>query len=427
MIKFENTDIYGFEQAIRGMRNPMNSWSKSDSAESDWCNLDGTCPPYKIGESDMALMTKLVRAGDEHAKFMRMITVTVDITAPLYWIPEFDSYKVGVVKNSCSFMHKGTAKPYEITDFSVTDERIYEILSPRETKAYTLMYPYETDEWRPFTDVNGRTYRVYRNGRIIRESFEYTDNYGTGRHRIIPESNATVYQEKHGYFVVKLAGRTTEHVQLHRMVAEVWCDRPEGTTQVNHKDGNKGNNCAENLEWVTPKENVQHAYANGLYDSAKDLRSRYARWKNSSRVIKPKERASFLIDCKNGMTYKELAEKWCITPAQANNARSTMRYSENEELFQQCYVWERIIENLNNLRNLYLETGDEAMFRSIRCLMPQGYMQRSTVQMNYAVLRNIYRQRKNHRLPEWHDFCSWVETLPYAKELITIEGNKNES
>lgn len=118
MIKFENTDVYGFETAIRGMRNPLNSWSKSDSAKPDWCNLDGSKPPYQIGDRDMELMTKLVKAGDEHAKFMRMITVTVDITAPLYWWKEFDTYKVGTVANSCSTMHTIHKKPFVIEDFS---------------------------------------------------------------------------------------------------------------------------------------------------------------------------------------------------------------------------------------------------------------------------------------------------------------------
>lgn len=111
MINFENTDVYGWESAIRGMRNPMNSWEKSDSI------FDGFGLLY-IGENDSQLMEQLVKAGTDHSKFMRMITVTVDITAPLYWWKEFDTYKVGTVRNSCSTMHKIHSKEFTIDDFS---------------------------------------------------------------------------------------------------------------------------------------------------------------------------------------------------------------------------------------------------------------------------------------------------------------------
>lgn len=210
MIKFENTDVYGFETAIRGMRNPLNSWAKSDSAKPDWCNLDGSKPPYQIGERDMELMTKLVKAGDEHAKFMRMITVTVDITAPLYWWKEFDTYKVGTVANSCSTMHTIHKKPFVIEDFS--------------------------------------------------------------------------------------------------------CDHGE-------------------------------------------------------------------ID---------------------DIVISTLR----------------VIAMLNDAREKYLATKTKAYWEFMIKLLPSSYNQRRTVQLNYAVLRNIYRQRQGHKLTEWHEFCHWVEGLPYS-DLIT--------
>jgi hypothetical protein len=131
MIKIENNEVYGWEAAIRGMRNPMNSWGKSDSGRCD-CNdcfhiMHGTEPGIEcndgefgfcIGENDLALMKKLVKAGTDHRKFLRMINVTVDITAPLYWWKEFDTYKVGTVRDSCSTMHKITAKEFTIDDFS---------------------------------------------------------------------------------------------------------------------------------------------------------------------------------------------------------------------------------------------------------------------------------------------------------------------
>lgn len=112
---------------------------------------------------------------------MRFITVTVDITAPIYWNAEFDTYKVGVTRNSCSFMHKGVAKPFEVTDFSVRDKRIYEILSPLPQKESVLSYKYETEDYKPYICENGRKYRVYRNGRVFAEPFKYTDAMGRER------------------------------------------------------------------------------------------------------------------------------------------------------------------------------------------------------------------------------------------------------
>ena len=108
MIKFETNDVWGFEWAFKGMRNPMNSWNKSDS---NWLF-------QKIGENDLMLAMKLINAGSEHRKFLRQIYVSVDITAPLYWWKEFDTYKVGTVANSCSTMHKIHEKEFTIDDFS---------------------------------------------------------------------------------------------------------------------------------------------------------------------------------------------------------------------------------------------------------------------------------------------------------------------
>ena len=131
MIKIENVEVFGWEHAIRGMRNPMNSWEKRDSAH---CTerICGDCPaavgdggcnasgldPLVIGPNDHTLMMNLAHGGPVHAKYRRMITVYLDITAPLYWWKEFDTYKVGTVANSCSTMHKIHAKEFTLEDFS---------------------------------------------------------------------------------------------------------------------------------------------------------------------------------------------------------------------------------------------------------------------------------------------------------------------
>jgi len=120
MIKVENIDVWGFEHAVRGMRNPMNSWDKSDS---EWRIYTPEYPhlseaKYEIGKNDLDLMKRLYKAGTEHRKYLRQIFVSMDITAPLYWWKEMDTYKIGTVANSCSTMHKIAAKEFELDDFS---------------------------------------------------------------------------------------------------------------------------------------------------------------------------------------------------------------------------------------------------------------------------------------------------------------------
>lgn len=122
MIKFENTEVFNFEGALRGMRNPLNSWDKSDSfydIEEDPSPINpNDWTIYRLGENDLDLARRLIKAGSDHRKFLRQIFVSVDITAPLYWWKEFDTYKVGTVANSCSTMHKIHAKELTLDDFS---------------------------------------------------------------------------------------------------------------------------------------------------------------------------------------------------------------------------------------------------------------------------------------------------------------------
>lgn len=225
MITIERIDVFGWEAAIRGLRNPMNSWEKSDSTF-----LPVYAPPTdyipEIGANDLSLMKKLVNAGSDHSKFMRMITVYCDITAPLYWWKEYDTYKVGTVANSCSTMHKIHDKEFTLDDFS------------------------------------------------------------------------------------------TEHLECL-------------TTGVG-------------VEW----------------------------------------------DCKDYM------EQW--------------------------------ITLLNVCRSEFIKTNNKSWWWQMIQLLPSSYNQKRTVQLNYAVLRNMYHARKNHKLDEWRTFCEWVETLPYAKELICEKGKEND-
>lgn len=112
MIKIERTNVMNFDNAMRGARNPLNSWSRYDS----YFDSDGN---FVFGENDLSLAKRLCKAGTDHRKFVRMIFVSVDVTAPMYWWKEYDTYKVGTVANSTSTMHKITSKPFELSDFSV--------------------------------------------------------------------------------------------------------------------------------------------------------------------------------------------------------------------------------------------------------------------------------------------------------------------
>ena len=256
MIKLENTEVVGWEHAIRGMRNPMNSWEKSDSYpctilnEITEENRKYRCSGCKnefvgkpncmvIGQNDHDLMMRLRNSGTDHRKFMRMIAVYLDITAPLYWWKEFDTYKVGTVANSCSTMHKISAKEFTLEDFS---------------------HEHLDDE------------------------FECVKNHA-----------ADPYD---GDFKTSIG---------------ILLDTIEG------------------LNW---------------------WRSQYLHQKE---INAGTERL-----------------KWC---------------------------WWQMIQ-----------------------LLPSSYNQRRTVMLNYEVLANIYKSRRNHKLDEWVDLCKWIETLPYS-ELIT--GIKN--
>lgn len=419
MILVENIDVYGFETAIRGMRNPMNSWDKSDSYYDGYI-VDGTEESYKayycVGDADLGLMKRLYNSGTEHRKYARQIWVGMDITAPLYWISEFDTYKIGTARNSCSFMHKGVSKPFTIHDFSVTDDRVYGILSPLEKTESVLKYPYETDEYKRYSPGGDRWYRVYRNGRVFAEPFEYTDTVGRTRKFDLKECKPS--KTRFGYFELNIGGmKYREKWMLHRLVAHVWIDNPCGVGTVDHIDSDKGNNSVENLKWCSLDENIKKGFETGNFERGKDLHCLYTKWKSGHTVIDPLRKAMLLQDKANGMSYTQIAEKYNLTRSQANNLMNG-KVSDNQDLFVLCYTWEQTIDTLNALRDKYLETGDETVFQQIRCLLPCGYNQRFTVTMNYENVMNMIKQRENHRLPEWRTFTSILRDLPYVKKIM---------
>lgn len=401
MIKVENINVYNITRAVYSARNAMNSWNKSDS------DLDNDI----LGEADLDLAKKLYKAGPEHAKYLRQIFVSMDITAPLYWISELDTYKVGVTRNSCSFMHRGVSKPFEITDFSIHDDRVYDTLSPLPKKEYELKYPYETQEYKKYTCGNGREYRVYRNGRVFAEPFEYTDT--KGRNRKFELTECKPHKRSSGYCELNIGGRNGERWLLHRLVATVWLDNKDDLYTVNHINGDKGDNSVENLEWCSLTENIRKGFETGLYANVSSLYSKYIKWKNGHTIVDPAIRQQILADHRNGFVCGKLSKKYGITVSQANNIIS----SGMNELFMLCYEWEQIIDELNRLRSIYLETKDDTIFQQIRCLLPSGYNLKFTVTMSYANVMNIINQRRNHKLDEWREFCGILLDLPYVKEI----------
>ena len=407
MIKLENTEVLGWEAAIRGMRNPMNSWEKSDSIFFspfatvghdingttydkddgdfdypewfDWnrFNTNYGKEYFQIGPADHKLMTNLAKAGSVHAKYRRMIIVTVDVTAPEYWWPEMDAYKVGVVRNSCSKMHKLLSRPFSLDDFSFDRLPGY--------KRIVDQTPPEIDEEKEIWMNYIERYDV--------------SNYGRIRHgsRILSGS-----LHKDGYIFVTIHGKQEP---LHRIVAKCFIPNPDNKPEINHIDGNKRNNKIDNLEWVTIKENIKHSIENHLQPNpVKTYNGKFSK----------EEREEIKKRWDNGVSHT------CINDI----INDKYKYAENINLFE--LVARPTVDTLNELRDSYLECEDpeskKDIWYSILSLLPIGYNQRSTLMLNYEVLHNIYVSRKDHKLREWHDFCNWIKTLPYS-EIITLEEN----
>ena len=412
MIEISKTNVMNWEAAIRGMRNPMNSWDKSDSClckgadgfEDCTVNGCGECPRhedfshdiYCVGENDLGLMRKLAKAGSDHAKYRRMIIVSADIVAPMYWWAEADTYKVGTVRNSCSKMHKLLAKPFEMSDFS------FDKLSG---------YRNEVKQFRPHIDEEmvaqeswcwfDADYDISDLGRV---KHKFKNHY-----RII---SGSLHQD--GFIFVTLHGK---QYPLHRLVAKLW--HPDTYSEelvVNHKDGNKQNNFASNLEWVTQKENIVHSIENGLQPN-------HARGYTGKFDASERETIKRLWDS-GEMSKRQIAAKYNVShTCVCDIINDKYKYAEKVNLYEE--VAKPIVDFLNELRDSYLATSDADAKRSIWYailqILPESYNQRSTIMLNYEVLHNIYHARKNHKLDEWHVLCDWIESLPYAKELITFE------
>lgn len=388
MIKIENTHVDNIVRSVYSARNAMNSWDKSDS---DW-NTDS------LGENDLKLAKNLSKAGSDHRKFLRMINVTCDITAPRFWWAEYDTYKIGTVANSCSTMHTIHKRPFYRDDFST--DAVNRVLQNR------VPIEVEKEEWRE-TEYEG--VYVSNTGRVMQDERDIKRKDGRTIH--LPEREIAVTEDD--YLRVKLHCPDGSHnCKLHRLMAKAFIPNPNNYPVVNHKDGNKLNCNLDNLEWCTSAYNRQHACDNGLVQWSKE--SREACGKRSRKF--DDEQVQKMKDLKElGFSLTEIANHFGCGISTISRILSGKTYVESKDIL------DLIIDNLNTLRELYLETDDKDYWRQIIELLPQSYNQRRTVQMNYEVLRNMYYARKGHRLDEWHTFCDWAFQLPYFKEIV-LEG-----
>lgn len=436
MIKIDNTQVFGFEGAIRGMRNPFESWSRSDSFKCEHplehgcvgCGqqlIDDRCitGEFVIGKADMELCKKLIKAGSEHRKFLRFIHVQADVVAPRYWISELVTYKIGTTMNSSSLQHLGAKREYTIRDFSIDDERIYEILDWKPTdhksKHPLILSENGADEYKLYT-CGEREYKVFKNGRIVRCAFDVEDK-GMNRIRHFDEKEIKYSQSPEGYYYCNLRGRGfSERWMVHRLVAMLWHpDTFNPKLTVNHIDHQKGNNHADNLEWITLEDNVKDQNENKL--NKKTLHASYLAFKASSKtdlsiIYKIREEYNKGVSCSEIARNLGISQGYCWSIINDNYG-----LSENRELFIRCYMWEKLIDELNRLRELYNETKDYEYFRTMRQLIPMSFNYHITLDFNYETLLNIYRQRKNHNLSEWsgeNGFCTWIINLPYMNEFL---------
>ena len=395
-MKFENTEVWGFEHALRGMRNPKNSWNKSDSYYDDNNN-------FVIGENDMKLAQSLIKAGSEHRKFMRQIFVSVDITAPDYWYKEFSTYKVGVVENSTSTMHKIMSKPFTADMFECKGMRGYK----KEVKQKPNEIDEDTELWKRHPKYSN--YMISNQGRV--KHLTYVNN------KTIKERLLCGSLHNDGYIFISICLGNSQYKQIpkHRLVAETWIENPNNKPEINHKDGNKQNNSIDNLEWCTSSEKQQHAVDNMLQPiTVSTYKGKLS-----------KEQRDEIINRYNieNISKRQLAKEYKVSHTTINDLLNN-KYNYGDNVCNEYEDFLKTIDELNELRDEYILTKDKEVWKTLIQKLPMNYLYTRTVTMNYENLLGMCSkgQRRFHKLTEWsEDFISWARTLPYAQELIFID------
>ena len=423
-MKFENTQVMNFEGALRGMRNPMNSWDKSDSEWerviifNDGVNPDGTPienideMQFIIGKNDLALAQRLIRAGSEHRKFMRQIFVCVDITAPDYWFKEFDTYRIGVTENSTSTMHKIMSKPFT--------PDMFECESMRGYKNIVTQKPNEIDEDTELWRIHPlyKDYEISNQGRV--KHLSYIDTNGvTRKERILVGS---LHDDGYVFISVCLGNQNYKQIPKHRLVADAWLDNPNNLPEINHKDGNKQNNSIENLEWVTSSYNQQHAVDNHLQPNTVNTYKGKLSKQDRENIIKRFNESD--ISC------RQLAKEYKVSHTTISSLLKN-KYNYGENIHNEFNAFLLLLDELNELRDEFLLTKDKEVWKTLIQKLPMNYLYTRTVTLNYENLLAMCSkgQRRFHKLNEWSgqdnpslpNFISWARSLPYAQELIFID------
>lgn len=437
MSKFsiKTLEIAGFASAVQALRLPFKKECRSlctttmkfnDNKGMDEPYIE-TCSVVDFEPKDLHLMSTLIKRGDEHAKAIRGINVFAEINAPLSFWSEADTYRVGTERlSSESTMHTIGNGGVSIYDFCVP-QILYDILGD-EKKPNKEITPLRIDAPKELRSVIrnicGRDYEIWNNGEIYSLPFtskEVLPN-GASRERHFEKQliKIGVTRNQQGYYQVRLGGRKGKTLVLHRLLAEAFVPNPNSYKVVNHKDGDKGNCSITNLEWCTSSDNNRHAYEIGLKEIT--IKQRYLNYKRAFKwTDEDVEDWSALRE--SGKTLRDIAELYGTTEhiiCQYTKGERYKNMSEYSEWFALAKIYEDIIAQINEYSALYKESGDFEYVIRIKEILPTSFLQKRVQMFSYQSLRRIYVQRRNHRLPMWKEFCKWIETLPFAKELILI-------
>ena len=388
------------------------------------------CYVLQMVDKDLTLLQTLVKRGDEHAKVVRGINVWAKITATRKRWSECDTYRSGRERlASGSTMHELGQRPLSVDDFEVSDF-VRECLTPLPTpSSYNTTLHFDVPEKLECRILNmyGRDYEVWNNGDIYAMEFVSEDKMPNGkiRRRTFPKTKLKLGYTKSptGYFQVGIGGKKGKIEMIHRIMAMAFVPNPDNKPFVNHIDGDKGNCSPSNLEWCTSAENNAHARKMGLICDT--IRSRYLSYK-SSRKYSEEEISNWKIMKAGGMTYEEISRHTGVSKTAIENYilyDGSFNTSEHTYDFRQAYKLEQDIDYINSLMQLYNENRDADILNDIKDALPEGYLQTRVDMFSYQTLRRIVVQRHNHRLPEWHQFISWIKTLPLAEELIFVGLN----
>lgn len=434
MIKIETLEISGLASVLKSLRLPFGKECRSE-VHTDWGYVDGEFGPKQfctgtasvVNDADLKLMSTLVKRGDEHAKAIRGLVVFAEINAPRMFWQEFDTYRIGVEKlSSESTMHTISKRPLTVDDFDV-NHVVREALTPLPTpESWDTTLHFDVPDTLEYRILNkyGRDYEIWNNGDIYACEFTTEDKMpnGTIRKRTFPRTKLNIggTRTKQGYFQVGIGGRKGKIEMVHRLIAEAFVPNPDNKPFVNHIDGDKGNCSPSNLEWCTSCENNRHAREMGL--TATTIRQKYLIYSEKIKYSE-EEICNWWIMKAGGMTYNEISQQTGVPVGVIENYvlyDGLYGASEHAVDFRKAMALQKTIDSINELANIYNSEKDNSILHEIKELLPESFKQKRIAMFSYQSLRNIVKQRHNHRLPEWHTFVDWVRTLPFAEDLIFV-------